>query len=287
MSIVRSLPPGTKVFITADHGFGPVGWQPLWFDENDLNEASDCVYLNCLLKETIGQANISSKVRDNVIAFKPEQLQMPTTESRTTKAGQVIHKEYKAVVFPKVGYSFSRPKSHYNPDAYSHGGISIQELVIPMVVLQVKPKVKGVLTLEPISSTESVVEGEDIEFRMRLNRSAKGSSGTEELRVEVEASYGQEAEHLQLPRQVVYVPVSGSEVVYRFRPDVAKATRDELLEGVMERILTLTVSYQEGRKTIRNSQTKSFSVKLNSERVVRRVPAHLGNILGLTPKTMR
>lgn len=101
MSIVRSLPPGTKVFITADHGFGPVGWQPLWFDENDLNEASDCVYLNCLLKETIGQANISSKVRDNVIAFKPEQLQMPTTESRTTKAGQVIHKEYKAVVFPK------------------------------------------------------------------------------------------------------------------------------------------------------------------------------------------
>lgn len=49
----------------------------------------------------------------------------------------------------------------------------------------------------------------------------------------------------------------------------------------------MTVSYRDGRRTVRNSQTCRFSVRLNPEQIVRRVPAHLGNILGLTPKSMR
>ena len=32
MAIVRKLAPGTKVFVVADHGFGPVAREKLWFD---------------------------------------------------------------------------------------------------------------------------------------------------------------------------------------------------------------------------------------------------------------
>jgi len=51
MEIVRSLSPGTKVFITADHGFVQVGREPIWFNEEDLNDPNDCRFLYCSLKE--------------------------------------------------------------------------------------------------------------------------------------------------------------------------------------------------------------------------------------------
>jgi hypothetical protein len=52
----------------------------------------------------------------------------------------------------------------------------------------------------------------------------------------------------------------------------------------MERTLTISVAYREGRRTTRKAQTHAFTVQLNTERVARRVPANLGNILGLMPK---
>jgi len=50
--------------------------------------------------------------------------------------------------------------------------------------------------------------------------------------------------------------------------------------------LTVTASYREGRKMHRKSHTQRFTVRVNSEQIIRRV-GNLGNILGLTPKSMR
>src|SRR5262249_35640998 len=140
MTVVRSLAPGTKVFVTADHGFGRVGREPLWFDDSSLNEREDCAYLNTWLRVPCSATYLPKKVVENVIPFTPDQLRLPLKETvKVQKTGQTYTKEYKAVVFPRTGYSFSRQGSHYNPDAYSHGGISIQELIIPMLVLRVRP----------------------------------------------------------------------------------------------------------------------------------------------------
>ena len=62
---------------------------------------------------------------------------------------------------------------------------------------------------------------------------------------------------------------------------------EEQRQGEMERLLTIAMCYREGHQTIRKSQTHHFTMRLNAERIVRRVPANLGNILGLTPKSMR
>ena len=91
---------------------------------------------------------------------------------------------------------------------------------------------------------------------------------------------------MQLPPQVLYIAKQG-EVVYRFRPDPQEATTEEHRLGLMKRELTIIIRYREGNRTIRKLQKHSFAVRLNSERVVRRVPTSLGNILGLTPKSMR
>lgn len=285
MSIVRRLAPGTKVFITADHGFGRVGQEWLGVEKAYLNEPQDCVYLNCLLSVPLERANLHPKVWKNVIGFTPEQLRYPKQERFTRRDGTVISKEYKAVLFPKVGYSFSRPNSHYAPDAYGHGGISLQELIIPMVILQVKAKAEEILKFLPIAGPKEVVEGEEIEFRMRVERPKKSS--TNELRIDVEASYSQEQDRYPLPKQVLYVPKEGKEIIYRFRPDPDDATPEEHRQGVMKRELMLVVRYKAGERVVRNIQQHSFAVRLNSERIVRRVPTALGNILGLTPKSMR
>jgi nicotinamide mononucleotide adenylyltransferase len=68
---------------------------------------------------------------------------------------------------------------------------------------------------------------------------------------------------------------------------VNEATKEERIDGVMKRLLTIELKYKDGMRTVRQSLSRSFLVKLNSEQVVRRVPTHLGNILGLAPKNMR
>ena len=289
MGIMRMLKPGTKVFITADHGFGRVGRNPLWLEPTDLNEMQDCSYLNCWLR--VPAADVNAKTRANSIAFTPEQLRVPGIETRVNRAtGVSYQKQFAAILFPKTGYAFSRGGSQFSPDAYSHGGISIQELLIPMVVLRVKPQDEGALSLGPIEGANDIVEGAELAARIHLRpargaSAAAGDDGERELRVEVDAGYdADDPERDVLPRQIHYVPAHGLDVTYRFKPDAGEATADERRSGVMQRTLTIAVSFHEGRRLVRKSQTFPFTVRLNNEKVVRRVPAALSSILGMMPK---
>jgi hypothetical protein len=299
MTVVRSLAPGTKVFVTADHGFGRVGREPLWFDDSSLNEREDCAYLNTWLRVPCSTTYLPKKVLDNVIPFTPDQLRLPLKETvKVQKTGQTYTKEYKAVVFPRVGYSFSRQGSHYNPDAYSHGGISIQELIIPMVVLRVRPKDEGLIGLDQIEGPKEVLEGQEVVFQLRLGRSAKQSLFEEELRVDVEIEIsaprqpGAEPGESEAstttpsPRQVCYVGAGGAQVPIAICHKPEEATTDERRAGSMQRVLTVTLSWREGARTARKSRTLAYTVQLSSERVVRRL-GNLGSILGLAPKGIR
>ena len=156
-----------------------------------------------------------------------------------------------------------------------------------MVVLQVRAREEELLTLHPINGPKEAVEGEEIEFSMRLTR-VVGRGKVNELRIDVEASYGGDIDQDQgqLPPQVLYITTQG-EVIYRFRPDPREATAEEHRQGLMKRELTIIIRYQEGKRILRKLQRYSFAVRLDSERVIRRVPTSLGNILGLTPKSMR
>ncbi|AOV98894.1 hypothetical protein [Dehalococcoides mccartyi] len=286
MAIIRKLTPGTKVFITADHGFCHVGRNPLWFNENDLNDKLDCSYLYCLLKVPAGVADLPLKVRENMIFFTPKQLRMPTEETREDFKGQIYHKHFETIVFPKVGYSFSRQGSNFNPDAYTHGGISIQELMIPMVALRIKDQAEGILNFKSISGPVEIMEGQEVEMKLRLIRSKLNKSKVEDLRVDLEVSSDKLEQH-RLTKQVLFVPVGEKEFVYRFRPDTIDAPEDERKTGIVEQSYTVIVSFRDGQQLFRKSQRYILKIRLNSEKVVRRVPPHLGSILGLTPKNMR
>ena len=48
---------------------------------------------------------------------------------------------------------------------------------------------RSVQVHDPITGPVEVVEGEEIEFRLRLNRTGRGRAESDDLRLEVEASY--------------------------------------------------------------------------------------------------
>jgi hypothetical protein len=292
MAIIRTLEPGTKVFITADHGFVRLGRQPVWFNDADLNEPLDCSYQNTMLKVAFNQVNLKKEHKANMIAFSPAKLRVPSKVTRFVKArGQLIEKEFRSIVFPRPGYSFKRQNSPYNPDAYSHGGISLQEMIIPMVVMRVKADMDSLIVAGPITGSTEVLEGEEIEVRVQLEYKAPALFSSE-MRVDVDAYYAPStgkspADQVELTHQVLYVGIANSEIIYRFKPGADEATKEERIDGVMKRLLTIELKYKDGMRTVRQSLSRSFLVKLNSEQVVRRVPTHLGNILGLAPKNMR
>ena len=177
----------------------------------------------------------------------------------------------------------SRPNAHFNPDVYSHGGISIQEMVIPMAVLRIREKDEGWIVLEEISGPGEVVESQEVTFHLRLSRSPAASKVQGEIRVDVQAAYAANLETNPLEAQVVYLGVSPAEVAFTFTPDLADATDSERKQGSMERTLTLIAIYRADRRTFRKSVSYPFVLRMNPEQVVRRVPAHLGKILGLAP----
>lgn len=294
MAIVRNLPSNTKVFITADHGFGPVHRNPLQVDETWLNDKTDCMYLNAWLKEPLAKLKPPAKVRDNVWELPMSALRMPESELvRNPHSGGNWEKKYASVIFPKTGYALARPRANFNPDAYTHGGISLQEMVIPMAVLRVRPPEDGPLVLESIDGPAELVEGEEVDFRAHLSRRAGGTFGFDELRVDLDATIVPdrpvETEHVgrDLPHQVIYVPPAGVDAVFTYRLATDEATAEERKVGTLSRTLTVTATFRDGRKPVRKSRTHRFTVQLKLDQVIRRGIGNLGNILGLTPKGSR
>jgi hypothetical protein len=294
MAIVRGLPSGTKVFITADHGFGPVHRNPIQVDDAWINDKADCSYLNAWLRLPLDQLKPPAKVRDNVWELPMSALGLPEKETVTNPhTGGDYEKQYASVVFPKTGYALARPKSHFNPDAYAHGGISLQEMMIPMVVLRVRSPDEGPLILEAIDGPTELVEGQEVEFRLHLSRRSSGTFAFDELRVDLEATVVAEGlsptdpVSRDLPHQVVYVQPAGSDARFAYQLKTDDATDAERKAGSLTRTLTVTATFRDGRKTVRKSRTHPFTVQLKSDQVIRRGIGNLGNILGLTPKGSR
>ncbi len=287
MAIIRNLAPGTKVFITADHGFNRTGRKPLGLNESWLNIPKDCTYQNSALKLAFSDIKAGGELKNNMISFIPDQLRMPVKTLRIDpNKGQAVKHQFKTIVFPRVGYSFKRPDTPFKPDAFSHGGISLQEMLIPMVVLKAKAQNQGLLTLGPLQGPQEILEGELIEFSAMINNQSLGLF-PDDIRVEARAGYVMDSEQCSLPAQVFYVGVTGEQVSFSFKPATEDASMDERRQGTMKRLFTLEISYRDGHRTIRKSRTCWFNVKLNTDRITRRYPSNLSNILGMTPKSMR
>jgi hypothetical protein len=158
-------------------------------------------------------------------------------------------------------------------------------MMIPMCVLRVKQPDAGELKIE-LCGPKEAVENEEVELGIILSHPDDRESA-QDLRVDIEASYNCGQDEMALPLKVAYLSaLSEKEVFYRFVPDMTKLPASERLKEDIKVIITVTVNYKEGRRAARRSLSHEFRVRINSEKIIRRM-GNLGSILGLTPRGMR
>lgn len=284
MAIIRRLESGTKVFITADHGFGLIGRERIRVGNDWVNEPSDCNYQNARIIEPLETLHVSGRERQKIIEFDMQDLRLPVAETRfDRRSSQTIDKKFKSILFPLAGYAFSRPGFPFNPDAFSHGGISLQEMLVPMFVLQVKEPDSGMINIGNLEGQDEILEGEKACFIVELISTNKNGY---DIRVEITGQWSFEND-ARLPQQVIYLGNGKKSIQIQFTPDSTKASKEERTKGVITYELTVTISYRHDGKLIRRNRSRQLNIRLNPERIIRRVPTHLGAILGLTPKSMR
>ena len=224
MAIIRGLKPDTKVFVVADHGFGVIGRERIRIDLAWVNEPFDCFYLNAWLRQTLGDSHAPRKVRDSVLEFPVADLRMPNSSDAFDKQSKRSwKKQFSSIIFPRTGFALARPKAKFNPDAYSHGGISIQEMLVPMLAMRVKTPEEGMLVLGAIIGPAELIEGEEAEFRMPVQLSE--SHKLKEVRVETQAVYQNKEETAALPSQVQYISTAGGDVVFRLYSRFSRCLR--------------------------------------------------------------
>jgi hypothetical protein len=281
LSIIRRLPKGAKVFITADHGFKRIHRNALWITKEDLNEEKDCNYLNCRLAVPLEKSNIPKLNQEKIIRFKPETLRLPSHETRVDYHHNSHEKTISDVIFPRSQYAFARPNSRFEPDAWSHGGISLQEMIIPMVALKIRESDAETLNID-LGKNSEFNETQEIVFLIKLQ--AKGKSLADAIRLDLEAIVNGRNDRTAVGSKVVLLkPWQEQEITFNYKFDSAQVSEEERATGEIIRQLTVTAKYNFGKKQYTKTETKEFKIHINAGRIVRRVGG-LGNIIGLSPR---
>ncbi len=259
-SVLRELPADALVFITSDHGFTPMPSSPLEINDDVASDEKNVKYLSVR----------ASGIPDEKIAKKS--VQFNAADFRIPLPAQV-HR----ILFPRPGYYFQRAGGRFEPDRYSHGGLSMAECMIPMVVMSAPKTGMGLLTLESVQQVGSVSEGEPLEIEIRLRANKLGETQT------IALSFSQS----ELPeRKEIF---SGSQRSYRvqWQPKLSEITPEDRERGYVQMPVTVILTYRKNEQLYRSSRTTDVRIKLDPSRLRRRIDSKLDLMMGKLPKELK
>jgi hypothetical protein len=265
--VLRELPDDALIFITSDHGFTAVPEKALPIPLEILADPHDVKFRNA---RTV--AKLSGREAAQVVDFDVRQMGIPQTS--TVLANTAIH----YLLFPRPGVTFKRPRSRHDPDRYSHGGLSLAECLVPMVVMGPRPQRQPWLALADVAQVGSVSENEPLTLALTIKANRPGleeisltlSFSHEEIAVRRELFNGREAAYT-----VQWTPRLG---------DIGDAARQQ---GEVTLPVTVIVAYQQGPETVRLSRSVDVRVKLDPSRLRRRLDSKLDMLMGKVPKGLK
>jgi hypothetical protein len=270
-SVLREIPEDAVVFITSDHGFCEVPKATYTVPHTAVTDAKDVKYRVGRLKQPLEGPDAKQGV-----SFKVEDLGIPDKINAPNGAKW----SFNHVVFPRPGLTLKRHHGQHDPDRYTHGGLSMAECLVPMIVMGPKGVARPPFELVKLDIEGNAVEGENLEVVLVVTARASAS-------MEGEVLFQLAADIDDLPaRKEVF---SGGDQSYRIRwvPKVDQATSDEQKQGKLVRMVTVVASYHWQVRTVRSSVSGVVEVKLDSSRVRRRLDSRLDSIMGLVPKGLR
>ena len=267
-SVLREMPDNAAVFVTSDHGFTPVPEPTFTVPDGVLTDSGDVKYRVGRLKRPLEGSD--SK---NGVLFKVGDLGIPDKTGKEKWS-------FNHVLFPRPGLTLKRPQGKHNPERYTHGGLSMAECMIPMIVLGPKVKFEPAIDLVGIRFEGVLSEGQplDILITARAKTPVK-----EELLLQLQVDAG--LDDIQ-PRKEVF---TGAEQDYRVRwtPKVDNPTPEEQATGKVVKQVTAIASYRWQNCTLRTTVHGKVEIQLDTTRIRRRLDSKLDSIMGMVPAGLR
>jgi hypothetical protein len=208
----------------------------------------------------------------NVITFAADQMHIPTASSERHTP------DYKYVIFPRPTFVFQRATGGHNPDRYSHGGLTMAECLIPMVVIGAKEKKQPIFVIESVLQVNVAIEGDAVELDINVR--------TNQMIVQdTLMTFSFNAKNLPPHREMINT--SHKKITVRWVPDLPEFTPEQQQKGVIEIPLLVKMSYWEKNKEIISTSPVTVRIRINQTKLRRTIDSKLDLMMGKLPKTMR
>ena len=266
-SILRDMPSNAVVFVTSDHGFSPVPEETFTVPHQVVTDAGDVKYRVGRLKKPLEGPDAKKGV-----LFKVGDLGIP---DKTGKAGW----SFNHIAFPRPGLTFKRHQGRHDPERYTHGGLSMGECMIPLVVMGPKEKFEPPFELVGIRFDGVLAENQPLEIL--LTARAK-TAVKDEILFQLQV----DAEDIQ-PRKEVF---SGTEHEYRvhWTPKIDSPSEADQKAGKVVKQVTAIASYRtKNNRIVRTSIHGKVEIQLDTSRIRRRLDSKLDSIMGMVPAGLR
>jgi len=270
-SILREMPENAAVFVLSDHGFSPVPTAPFIVPASAVTDSGDVKYRVGRLKKPLEGGD-----RSKGVLFDVSDLGIPDKIKRPNGAEW----SFNHVLFPRPGLTLKRYQGRHDPERYTHGGLSLAECLIPMVVLGPKVKFEPAFELAGIRFEAVVAENEAVDIIV----TAKAKSPVmDDVIFQLQVDTGMD--DIQ-PRKEVF---SGVEREYRVRwtPKVDSPSPEEQALGKVVKPVTATATYRWKDRPVRTSIDSKVEIQLDTTRIRRRLDSKLDSMMGMVPAAMR
>jgi hypothetical protein len=230
-------------------------------------ENADIKYRSARLKVALPQNE-----QKFYVTFDVRRMGIPQTSE--ANAGIRLH----SVVFPRPSYTLKRPSGRHDPDRYTHGGLSLAECMVPMIVMGPKQGIQPLLRIERFVQTGSVREGEVLTLELTLAPMRIGETDRA-----LTLSFSRD----EIPARREILP--GSETTYTipWTPKLDAIGEAERQTGEVRLPVTAIISYSEEGQTVRLSRSVDVRIKLDTNRLRRRVDSKLDLLMGKVPKGLQ
>lgn len=262
-SVIRNLPEDILLFIASDHGFTPMPSKTILISEDMVNNERDIKYRNARVISPL-----PADVADNVCVFKMKDIGVDQPNHTSGRQDTSL------MIFPHPDYVFKRFKGRHGPDNYSHGGLSLSECMVPMVVLSTRKKDQGELRIEELKLEGSAREGEPIQLQIVV---MSGKLFSEKMMVNLSFSQS------DIPaRREIF---SGQQKIFRiyWQPNFEDIDPEIRLKGEITLPITVTLSYKQGSQSFKSSRTLEARIQLDDARLRRRLDTKLDLMMGKKP----
>ena len=262
------MPEDAAVFVISDHGFSPVPEATFTVPHQVVTDSGDVKYRVGRLKTPL-EGNDAK----NGVTFKVGDMGVP---DKTGKANW----SFNHILFPRPGLTLKRHQGRHAPERYTHGGLSLAECMIPVIVLGPKTKFEPAFDLAGIRFDGVLSEGQplDILLTARAKTPVK-----EELLFQLQVDAG--LDEIQ-PRKEVF---TGTEHEYRVRwtPKLDNPTTEEQKAGKAIKQVTAIASYLWKNRRVRTTIHGTVEIQLDTTRIRRRLDSKLDSIMGMVPAGLR